>query len=199
MLTLVLGGLSSGKSRFAIELAGQESGEVLFIATGRASDREMQQRIEAHRRERPSQWLLAEEPLALDPAAGAHPAARTVLIDSIDGWLANQLEAAGGGATAWERDQLLAVENECSAVLQRLGRTFPQVICVSSEVGHSLVPLHPYGRAFADLLGRVNQRLAAMAARRYFIVAGCPIQLPNHAQQGVDDVHSQEPHPSPGV
>ena len=47
-LTLVLGGVRAGKSSYAQRLAA--SGErVLFLATAEAGDREMQDRIEAHR------------------------------------------------------------------------------------------------------------------------------------------------------
>jgi adenosylcobinamide kinase/adenosylcobinamide-phosphate guanylyltransferase len=177
MLTLVLGGMSSGKSRFAVDLARAAGSPVLFVATGRASDAEMEARIAAHRRERPREWLVAEEPLRVDAAAGDHPGTEAILIDSIDGWVANRLEMEGGSATDWSRDRLRRLEADCLATLEALLPAAPRVICVSSEVGLSLVPLHPYGRAFADLLGRLNQRLAALATETYLVVAGIPVPL----------------------
>jgi adenosylcobinamide kinase / adenosylcobinamide-phosphate guanylyltransferase len=177
MLTLVLGGVSSGKSRFAVDLAAAGGGRVLFVATGRASDAEMEARIAAHRLERPSDWLVAEEPLRLEAAVRAHPGTNAILIDSIDGWVANRLEAVGGSEVDWSGDRLRRLEADCTATLQCLPPAAPLVICVSSEVGLSLVPLHPYGRAFADLLGRLNQRLAALATETYLVVAGVPIPL----------------------
>ncbi len=65
-VTLVLGGVRSGKSRYAQQLAG-ESRRVVFVATAKISDDEMQRKIERHREERPKEWLTVEEPLELPP------------------------------------------------------------------------------------------------------------------------------------
>jgi len=62
MLILITGGVRSGKSRRAAELAGQNRagqnragrGRVWFVATAGRTDREMRARIAAHRRERPA-------------------------------------------------------------------------------------------------------------------------------------------------
>ncbi|MBM2832169.1 MAG: cobalbumin biosynthesis enzyme, partial [Dehalococcoidia bacterium] len=50
---LILGGLRSGKSRFAVELAARRGRRVLFVATATAGDAEMKRRIESHRKARP--------------------------------------------------------------------------------------------------------------------------------------------------
>jgi adenosylcobinamide kinase / adenosylcobinamide-phosphate guanylyltransferase len=172
-LTLVLGGISSGKSRFAADLAAAAGGEVLFLATGRASDPEMEARIEAHRGQRPASWRLLEEPLEIGRASGAG----TVVLDSVDGWLANRMESEGGSEVDWRRERLRELESACAAAVEELARGC-RLIAVSSEVGLSPVPLHPYGRAFADVLGRINQRLAALSDRAFLVVAGVPVHLP---------------------
>jgi len=171
-LTLVLGGVSSGKSRFAVELAAKAGGEVTVVATGRATDAEMATRIDAHREQRPPGWRLIEEALDLSRAAQAG----TVLLDSVDGWLANQMESGGGADQRWTRERLADLEEHCAATIDDLARD-RRLIAVSSEVGLSLVSLHPYGRAFTDALGRLNQRLAARSERSYLVVAGVPIRL----------------------
>jgi adenosylcobinamide kinase/adenosylcobinamide-phosphate guanylyltransferase len=48
---------------------------------------------------------------------------------------------------------------------------------VSSEVGMSLVPAEPLGRRFQDLLGTVNQRIAATATEVHLVVAGIPLEI----------------------
>jgi adenosylcobinamide kinase/adenosylcobinamide-phosphate guanylyltransferase len=179
VLTLVLGGMSSGKSGFAVRLAQRAGGRVLFVATGQPSDAEMAERIAAHRRERPEGWELAEAPLSL--AAAETRGQDVVLVDAVDAWLANRLEAAGGGEVTWTRDRVLALEAACGEELESLLGAAPRVICVSSEVGLSLVPPTAYGRAFADLLGRCNQRLARQADQAYLVVAGRPLPLPTGA------------------
>ena len=59
---LILGGARSGKSRFAKEMALRLGDKVLFVATGEALDDEMMQRIEEHKRNRPSSWRSVEVP-----------------------------------------------------------------------------------------------------------------------------------------
>jgi adenosylcobinamide kinase/adenosylcobinamide-phosphate guanylyltransferase len=40
-----------------------------------------------------------------------------------------------------------------------------------------LVPPYPLGRLYRDILGRANQRLAAVADQVYLLVAGLPMTL----------------------
>jgi adenosylcobinamide kinase/adenosylcobinamide-phosphate guanylyltransferase len=183
VLILVLGGLSSGKSGFALRLARRSGGRVLFVATGLASDAEMAARIAAHRRERPAEWGLVEAPRRLAEAAGQAAASDVVLVDAVDAWLANRLEERGGAEAAWDREQVAGMEADCAGDLAALRRHSRTLICVSSEVGLSLVPPTSYGRAFCDLLGRCNQRLAREADEAYLVVAGRALPLPSGAER----------------
>jgi adenosylcobinamide kinase/adenosylcobinamide-phosphate guanylyltransferase len=51
------------------------------------------------------------------------------------------------------------------------------LIVISNEVGLGLVPPHPLGRAYRDLLGQVNQMLAHKADEVYLLVAGIPLAI----------------------
>jgi adenosylcobinamide kinase/adenosylcobinamide-phosphate guanylyltransferase len=158
-LTLVLGGIRSGKSAFAAQLASASGGRVAVVATGVASDAEMRARIDVHRRSRPAGWALYEAPAALADLVPSGTA-DTLLLDSVDGLLASRTDA-----------------DACLAQVRALMARAPRVVAVSSEVGLSLVALTPAGREFTDALGTVNQRLAAEAARVYLVVAGLPVAL----------------------
>jgi adenosyl cobinamide kinase/adenosyl cobinamide phosphate guanylyltransferase len=157
VLTLVLGGIRSGKSGFAVDLARKAGGRVAVVATGTASDEEMRQRIELHGRSRPAEWAVYEDGFA---GVVPHGSADTILLDSVDGWL-------GAGADP----------EGCIREVRALCQRASQVIAVSGEVGLSLVALTPSGRAFTDALGTVNQQLAADAEAVYLVVAGLPIAL----------------------
>jgi len=163
-LSLVLGGISSGKSAFAVELASRGGGRIAVVATAVASDDEMRERIEFHRRSRPQEWALYEEPTDIAQAVPAG-SADTIVLDSVDGWLGHRIDA-----------------EECLLQVRALFVRAPSVIAVSSEVGLSLVALTPSGRAFTDALGTVNQQLAAEAERVYLVVAGLPIVLKEGAR-----------------
>ena len=69
-VTLVLGGVRSGKSRYALQLAARAQ-RVTFLATAerrKDEDEEMRRNIERHRAERPQHWTTIEEPLNLAAA-----------------------------------------------------------------------------------------------------------------------------------
>lgn len=74
-----------------------------------------------------------------------------------------------------------ALESEMGAELDRLraalqGRGIGLVL-VSNEVGMGLVPPYPLGRVYRDMLGRLNQRMAAQADEVFFVLAGIPVEL----------------------
>jgi adenosylcobinamide kinase / adenosylcobinamide-phosphate guanylyltransferase len=50
-------------------------------------------------------------------------------------------------------------------------------VLVSNEVGMGIVPPYPMGRRFRDLLGRLNQAVAAEADEAVLLVAGLPLIL----------------------
>ena len=181
-------------------------GAVLYLATGVVSDEAMAQRIAAHRARRPAHWLTLETPkhpaAALrDCASAGWPgnggvAPPVVLLDSVDGWIANLLLSAadaGGPAPGNEaadadrdRESATATDKESiikeamaqtGALLHRLQAMPGHSILVSSEVGHSLVAENALGRQFQDVLGLVNQELAAAAHQVYLAVAGLPLQI----------------------
>ena len=60
-ITLVLGGVRSGKSRFAQTLAARIS-SVAFVATAQPLDEEMHVKIQRHQAERPKEWRWTETP-----------------------------------------------------------------------------------------------------------------------------------------
>jgi adenosylcobinamide kinase/adenosylcobinamide-phosphate guanylyltransferase len=181
-LTLVLGGARSGKSAFALRLARQAGGRVLYVATAWPGDEEMRWRVARHRRARPSAWRLLEEPLAVAQAlAPLLDDTDIVLIDCLTIWVSNLLLSALPGdivrgaveATAAER----VVDEAIDALLQSYRNGTASFIVVSNEVGLGLVPEHPLGRLFRDALGRANQRVAAQADKVYLLVAGMAVDV----------------------
>ncbi|MBD2900323.1 bifunctional adenosylcobinamide kinase/adenosylcobinamide-phosphate guanylyltransferase [Actinomadura nitritigenes] len=168
--TLLLGGSRSGKSAEAeLRLAGCP--DVLYAATGpvRDDDPEWSARVEAHRDRRPAWWRTAE---TTDLAGVLASASGAVLVDGIGTWLAAAMDEAG----AW--DDPRRVLPRLDALVEAWRGTAARVVAVSDEVGLSLVPATPSGRAFRDMLGLVNQRLAAESEEAALVVAGRVLELP---------------------
>ncbi len=169
-VTLVLGGVRSGKSRHAQVLA-QHYRRVTFIATAeRRDDAEMQIKIDRHRSERPLHWTTVEEPLWLDEALkAASTASDAILVDCLTLFAANLLESAGDDRPA------------LSAAVTRLCTTLACAACpiilVSNEVGSGVVPAYESGRRFRDLVGEINQQVAGVAHTVLLMIAGLPLLL----------------------
>ena len=88
-LTLVLGGTRSGKSAHGLavtrRLAG--SGRAWFLATARAGDPELDERIRRHRRQRPADWPTIEVGTDLPGALAQTDADEPVLVEGLTLWL----------------------------------------------------------------------------------------------------------------
>lgn len=167
MKELILGGARSGKSAFAQRRATTTGLNVIYLATAQAGDAEMAERITRHRAERPADWGLVEEPLALASTLQAHAAAdRCLLVDCLTLWLGNLL-AAG-------EDRL---DTERRALLDTLPQLPGQILLVSNEVGQGIVPINPLARRFRDEAGQLHQALAHRCDRVTLVVAGLPLTL----------------------
>ena len=167
---LVLGGVRSGKSRYAQRIA-ERWRRVTFVATARAcDDAEMQGKIARHRAERPSKWTTVEEPLLLGSAlqaAALHSDA--ILVDCLTLFSANLLEM--------HRDDEPGLQMQIDGLCQALEAPPTNIILVSNEVGSGVVPAYASGRRFRDLAGEINQRVAARADTVYLMIAGIPVTL----------------------
>jgi adenosylcobinamide kinase / adenosylcobinamide-phosphate guanylyltransferase len=166
---LLLGGARSGKSRYAVEQARVIGGLAAVVATARAVDRDMAARIARHRADRPAQWVTLEEPL--DVAAACRRAARShdlVIVDCVTVWVSNLMERGDDDTLV-----LAAVDDLAKLLRERL----VSIILVSNEVGQGVHPPTELGRRFRDLLGVVNQRLAAAADRVTLMVAALPLTV----------------------
>lgn len=165
---LITGGARSGKSRFAQQLAAESGGNVLFIATAEAKDKDMRLRIEAHRQARPANWQTLEAPLEVSSIVGQHPEAEIVVIDCITMLVANIM------LRGQSEDSVLA---EIEALIDRMDELEATFILVTNEVGLGVVPDNALGRRYRDCLGRTNQMLAEHADEVYLIVMGIPVRL----------------------
>jgi adenosylcobinamide kinase/adenosylcobinamide-phosphate guanylyltransferase len=165
---LVLGGARSGKSRFVV--AGlRDRRRVAFVATAQAGDTDMAARIARHRAERPGHWRTIEEPVALAPRLTALVReADCVVVDCVTVWVANLLMRG-------DPDPDILAAGDALAALAAGGLV--DLTLVSNEVGEGVVPSTADGVRFRDLLGFVNQRLAAACDRVTLMVAGLPVTI----------------------
>ncbi|HXX57853.1 MAG TPA: bifunctional adenosylcobinamide kinase/adenosylcobinamide-phosphate guanylyltransferase [Thermodesulfovibrionales bacterium] len=167
-IVFITGGARSGKSSFALREALKVRGGRAFIATAEATDSEMEERIERHKKDRGDGWKTYEEPVkiaeVLRDAEKDHP---VIVIDCLTIWLANVMMQSG-----------LDVEAEIERLLSTLKNSARgEIFIVSNEVGMGIVPEHELARRFRDAAGRLNQRVAATADEVYVTFSGIPVRI----------------------
>jgi adenosylcobinamide kinase / adenosylcobinamide-phosphate guanylyltransferase len=170
--TLVLGGIKSGKSRWAEAAIAESLGPVepvRYLATGSVTDTDPAwlRRIAQHRDRRPPHWSTVESD---DIPTHLHqPPAAPTLVDDVPGWLTAVLDRRG-----WENGSVSADVDEMLAAVASFDSP---LVLVSHEVGLTIVAATVSGRRFTDELGALNQRLATLCDRVVLMVAGQPLQI----------------------
>ncbi|MCW8834392.1 MAG: bifunctional adenosylcobinamide kinase/adenosylcobinamide-phosphate guanylyltransferase [Colwellia sp.] len=185
---LIIGGARSGKSSLAEHYAKSSHLPVTYIATAQALDEEMQQRIMQHQAERPEHWQLIESPLGL--AQAMSKACKTqsacILVDCLTLWLSNCLcqpntshdKRSDCNLTYWqqEKQQLLTLLENIKRQ-EAVQQQNIEIILVSNEVGHGIVPMGELSRQFVDQAGWLHQAIANIADKVEFVMAGLPLTL----------------------
>ena len=168
MKTLVLGGVRSGKSQLAEDMATAGDLKVSYIATARVGDAEMRERIDLHRARRPSNWVSHEEPVQL--AAALRQLARIdgcLLVDCLSLWVTNLLLD----------EDAARIDDEIAALLDFVPVCPGELIFVSTEANMGVVPMGELSRRYCDRMGLLHQDIARLSDRVILTVAGLPHYL----------------------
>ena len=165
MILFITGGVRSGKSSYAQQLALKLTDQPAYLATSREPDPEFQDRIRRHQEERGPEWETLEIPLKISEISTER---KVVVVDCITLWLSNFFSETKG-----DMDESLRL-----AKLE-IDRLSPQKawIIISNEIGMGLHAETEIGRKFTDLQGWVNQYIAGKADEVVFMVSGIPMKI----------------------
>lgn len=197
----ILGGQKSGKSRRAEALARDwlarsPSYRAVLVATAKAGDDEMRERIARHQRDRAERvpgLITVEEPLLLADAIRAHSTPDTlVLVDCLTLWLTNWLmpmtalapppdDPAGpdqeSPSSMKDSPEAISHHEQAAMLLEAIRSAKGPLVLVGNEIGLGVIPLGAEVRAFVDALGRLNQDVAQVCERATLMAAGLPLTL----------------------
>ncbi|MFY9214648.1 MAG: bifunctional adenosylcobinamide kinase/adenosylcobinamide-phosphate guanylyltransferase [Tissierellaceae bacterium] len=177
MITLITGGARSGKSRFA-ESKYSDKEDVVYIATSRVLDKEMQARVDHHREMRPSHWRTYEGNYNLSQALGAE---KHYLLDCVTVLTSNIMFDITKDEEYIDQDLQRQVEDkvmeELGSLINSINSRGYELILVTNEVGLSIVPENHISRVFRDIQGRINQRIAALSHEVYLVCCGIPVKI----------------------
>ena len=161
MMTLVIGGSGSGKSAYAekisVELGGQSN--KYYLATMKVYDKEIQQKVERHRRLRSGKgFLTIEQPIRIQKALEKMEAgSRIALLECISNLTANEMFAEGEGATANEVAQTVVQG------ITLLKEQTTHLVVVTNNVFEDGTIYDEATMAYIRAMGSINQKLAALA------------------------------------
>lgn len=165
-VTFITGGVRSGKSRFAQQLAEQRSINPVYMATARVWDQEFANRIKRHQDDRDQRWETMEEEkwLSKHDLRG-----RTVLLDCVTLWLTNFFYDNNN-------DLEKTVEQAKQEWIKFIEKNL-DLIVVSNELGMGVHPENEIARKFTDLQGWMNQFIASTANEVILMVSGIPVKI----------------------
>jgi adenosylcobinamide kinase/adenosylcobinamide-phosphate guanylyltransferase len=174
---LITGGVRSGKSRYAEALLADSERGQLRRALGRRLTR------------RPTPNGLPASPITArggrrtgppfetsDIAGALRSAPGALVIDCLGTWLTAVIDRLGTWEqplASWQGTIDDHVEDLLGAWRARRGLA----VAVTNEVGWGLVSPYRSGRVFTELLGLINQRMAAVSDEVIMIVAGRALRL----------------------
>jgi len=166
-IILITGGQRSGKSSYAERLALSFSEHPVYVATAHVWDEEFRKRVEIHRQRRGPEWENIEEERWLSQL---QLTGRVALIDCLTLWATNFF---------FDLQDVDKALETMKAEFDKLVSQDATLIFVTNEIGLGGTSENAVQRQFTDLLGWMNQYVAARADEVVLMVCGLPIQLKN--------------------
>jgi len=169
MITLITGGIKSGKSAYALKFC-HPGLKGAFIATADSKDSSLTVKIETHRKEREGLSLTTiEEPVKLASVIEGHESFfEIILIDCLTLWMSNLMYFI---PEKKERDI------EVNLFLNCISKLKVPCFIVTNEVGLGIIPENKLARQYQEELGNLNRKVAQISGNVFFMVSGIPMTV----------------------
>ncbi len=154
---LITGGIKSGKSSYALKRAELLPGLKNFLATAIPFDKEMEDRIIKHKKERGDIFFTIEEPVDIN-----NHTKNNIILDCVTVWMNNLFYK--GRENDWEKILgTFLLENKRN------------IIIVTNEVGLGNVPMDPSARKYNEYLAAANKMIASSMDEVVLMISGLPL------------------------
>ena len=176
MMVLVVGGSGSGKSSYAEKTAvslAQAGMKKYYLATMQVFDDEGRKKVDRHRNLRNGKgFFTIEQPTRISGALEKMEAGdRTVLLECISNLTANEMFSEEQAVTEMQ------VTDNVIRDIKMLKDQTNHLIVVSNNVFEDGITYDDATTKYIQAMGKINQKLAALADRIVEVVAGIPVTL----------------------
>lgn len=180
-LIFVTGGVRSGKSSFAEELAVHTAsitgGPLHYIAAGQASDDEMLFRIKRHQKDRDESgfnWTTWEKPTALHELSESFKQNDIILLDCLTTLLNNEFfHSESFNNREFQHELIYSIKEGIIQILNACDT----LIIVSNEVLNDFLGESELVLTYGKLLGHLHQFITQLAEEAYLVEAGVPVKM----------------------
>ncbi len=176
MVTIVIGGSSSGKSEYAESLLDHFQGHKYYLATLSAQDDESLERIRKHRERRAGRAFETMEcPVDLELACIDVPEGSAVLLECIGNLAANEFFRYYSPQDWDAYEEAGCAKQRILGGVKVLSERAEELVIVSNEVNRAGCDYKGDTLLYQKLIGELNQALCHAADRVVEMVCGIPV------------------------
>jgi len=179
-MVLITGGARVGKTKLAIDICAKCGPNVLYLATGKpGGDFFENEVIRRSRKQRPFNWAVREAFLGLDAILDEESFKYdAILIENIRVLVSNLMVYFGYDSASADLKRLTRnIIDEMTRIIIAARRVHTQTVFVTNEVNITSPDACDMYKTQMEILGRVNQQLAAASGEVYLVVSGIPIKI----------------------
>lgn len=181
-IVFVTGGARSGKSSYAEKLCKDQGNKAAYIATSIPFDDDMKDRVKKHQASRPSDWTTYEvyEDIYKEISEIAR-SNKTVILDCVTLMVNNMMFKENIDFETCDYAVIDSVEariqEQVRLLIEAILKTDLYFVIVTNEIGMSIIGATRLTRIYTDIIGRVNQQIAAASDEVCLVVSGIPVKI----------------------
>lgn len=177
----VIGGASSGKSKFAQALAYDMGKKRAYIATAQITDEDMRLKVQKHIENRKDEWDTLENFDKIDEIISKHQNYDVFMIECLTNMINNlmyhsKIDFENCSNDVFE-DFCKDVKSYCENILKSMKSLNSSFVIVTNEMGLAVLPEYRYSRRFVLLQGELNQMFCEKSDDVYFVISGIPTKI----------------------
>ncbi|WP_404457529.1 bifunctional adenosylcobinamide kinase/adenosylcobinamide-phosphate guanylyltransferase [Sutcliffiella horikoshii] len=172
MIIFISGGARSGKSSFAEQLAlslhnKNPTTELIYLATSKKTDKEMERRIAMHKEQRDKKWQVEEIPIEVGRSIRQARKGDVILLDCLTIWLSNMLF----DGIPRKKEEIVATVEEWGTFARKKGLT---LLIVSNDLNEEPLSSYKTVRCYVYMLELLHQNIVKQAEVAIQVRAGIP-------------------------